>query len=211
MGLVAVDQPATLVLIGIPIVVMFLTSLPPLLFLGESERYLNGTLMVYPAVIANGLHQNVNSYAILILYGVSFGLLDLLARSRVRRDDKISGDNTDILIRMLPEGSKVLCSNLFLLDGSRALISGRLKWIYPGFWPRKHQEKFRQFELIYPRLNYEAIADAAREYNADAVLLEDEDSQDTYFAASLLSAAGWDFSRKVALDNTVVHIFLRRS
>jgi hypothetical protein len=151
--------------------VFILTSQNRFLFLGEAERYL--IHIVFPIFLISTLSLSQPIFIIVIVYGISFQLLEFCIFRFIRR--KINPVGSERVIKRLQEMDKTLkiaTIPYHVGGGWRIVYETKHDWLYPVVWPEDERKGFDKYVYKYPIIDPRRIDVIAKEYEIDVFILD---------------------------------------
>ena len=154
-------------------IVYVLVSLPPLLFLGEAERYLNHVA----SFIVILLVYEVQSYGldwmlvVLIGYGVLFWYVErfnLQGSERLGRQRDRTDDNVISYLAGLKKKHRIAGYSYHAAGGWRILWETDHTLLYPIVWDKA----FEEYSDCYPYFNRDRFDEMVDEYDLDMLIIE---------------------------------------
>ncbi|MEM5777467.1 MAG: hypothetical protein QXJ06_03385 [Candidatus Aenigmatarchaeota archaeon] len=155
------------------ILIYLLTSLKPLLFLGEAERYLLHISYFIFFYLSFYISDKIIFYFV-IPYGIFFQILDIIYISIVKKHSP-THKYTDELIKYLNNirGIKnVLTVPFHLAGGWRIIYDTPHNWFYFEDYSNEERKKLKEIILEYPIINLEKFDYFVEKYDIDIVLIE---------------------------------------
>ena len=158
-------------------VVYALVSIPPLLFLGEAERYLNHVA----SFIVILLVCEVQSYGwdwmliVLISYGVLFWFAETFILKRYERTshqrNRVDGTVISYLAR-LEKKHRIAAYPYNAVGGWRILLETDHTFLYPPAWTDDaHRGAFEEYSDHHPYFNLDRFDRMADEYGLDMLII----------------------------------------
>lgn len=193
-------------------IIFFLVNFPPLLFLGEAERYLNHVAFFIVATVAT-LAINLNLIWVLwaiLAYGLFYFLVEVLFLKRLSPSSMrsvIDLDKTVIeYLNSIPTHSVILSCPFHAICVWRIMFETKHKVIYAAMTSREFMESFdEKYGDGYPYVKLERLDEMAEEHGINYVIT----SKSKLLARNLQDWTPSSMWRKLEVGEPVYAIYQR--